>query len=101
MTMSLVVLLPLILLGIVGTLCFVGCGLSTGGLETPFTKYTSTTILLNPAIIAYWPLGRTGGYGARGRTYIRKHKELYRPEPPRPRFIHGRLIVLRTRPDPT
>jgi hypothetical protein len=57
MTMSLVVLLPLILLGIVGTLCFVGCGLSTGGLETPFTTYTSTTILLNPAIIAYWPLG--------------------------------------------
>ena len=57
MSMSLVVLLPLILLGIVGTLCFVGCAFNTQGLETPFTTYTGTTILLNPAIMAYWPLG--------------------------------------------
>jgi hypothetical protein len=58
MSMSLVVLLPLILLGIVGTLCFVGCILDSSGLGvTPFTTYTGTTILLNPAIIAYWPLG--------------------------------------------
>lgn len=56
MSTSLIVLLPLILLGIVGMLCFVGCGLSTHGLGTPFTTYTGTTILLNPAIIAYWPL---------------------------------------------
>ena len=57
MTMSLVVLVPLILLGIVGMLCFVGCGLHTHGTSEPFTTYTGTTILLNPAIIAYWPLG--------------------------------------------
>jgi hypothetical protein len=58
MSMSLVVLLPLILLGIVGTLCFVGCAFNTSGLPgTPFTTYTGTTILLNPSIIAYWPLG--------------------------------------------
>jgi hypothetical protein len=44
--------------GIVGTLCFVGCAFQTGGLQgPPFTTYTGTTILLNPAIIAYWPLG--------------------------------------------
>jgi hypothetical protein len=57
MSMSLVVLLPLILLGIVGTLCFVGCRFDTSGLQVPFTTYTGTTILLNPSIIAYWPLG--------------------------------------------
>jgi hypothetical protein len=57
MSMSLVVLLPLILLGIVGTLCFVGCGFDSSGTQVPFTTYTTTTILLNPAIMAYWPLG--------------------------------------------
>jgi hypothetical protein len=60
MSMSLVVLLPVILLGIVGMLCFVGCGLSTHGLgTTAFTTYTTTTILLNSDCIAYWPLGET------------------------------------------
>jgi hypothetical protein len=60
MSISLVVLLPVILLGIVGTLCFVGCVLHTGGLggsPPPFTSYTGTTILANtPNCIAYWPL---------------------------------------------
>jgi Concanavalin A-like lectin/glucanases superfamily len=60
MSMSLVVLLPLILLGIVGTLCFVGCRFDTSGTGvTPFTTYTGTTVLGNSAIIAYWPLGET------------------------------------------
>ncbi len=59
MSMSLVVLLPLILLGIVGMLCFVGCGLNTHGTSEPFFTYTGTTILLNPSIIAYWPLGKS------------------------------------------
>jgi hypothetical protein len=57
MSMSLAVLLPLILLGIVGMLCFVGCGLRTHGTSEPFFNYTGVTVLLNPAIIAYWPLG--------------------------------------------
>ncbi len=57
MSASLIVLVPVILLGIVGTLCFVGCILETEGLpSTAFTTYTGTTILPNPAIIAYWPL---------------------------------------------
>jgi hypothetical protein len=60
MSMSLVVLLPLILLGIVGTLCFVGCRFDSSGLggsSSPFTSYTGTTILANsPNCIAYWPL---------------------------------------------
>ena len=60
MSTSLIVLIPVILLGIVGLLCFVGCGLNTHGTgvgtDTSFTSYTGTTVLLNPAIIAYWPL---------------------------------------------
>ncbi len=58
MSTSLIILIPVMLLGIVGTLCFVGCILDSSGLpRTPFTKYTGVTILLNPSIIAYWPLG--------------------------------------------
>ena len=61
MSMSLVVLLPVILLGIAATFCFVGCALHTGGLQgPPFTSYTGTTILANtPNCIAYWPLKET------------------------------------------
>lgn len=55
MTMSLVVLLPVILLGIVGALCFVGCGLSTHGLLVPFSSYTNSTVG-NMLCIGYWPL---------------------------------------------
>jgi hypothetical protein len=56
MSASLIVLLPVILLGIVGLFCFVGCGLSTHGLLTSFRDYSGTTVLGNPAIAAYWPL---------------------------------------------
>jgi hypothetical protein len=61
MSASLVVLLPVILLGIVGVICFVGCGLDTSGTGNPaFTKYSDTTVLANPAVVAYWPLSETG-----------------------------------------
>ncbi len=56
MSTSLMVLLPVMLLGIVATPCFVGCILDAGPFGTPFTKYTGTTILLNSNCIAYWPL---------------------------------------------
>jgi Concanavalin A-like lectin/glucanases superfamily len=62
MSTSLIILLPVVLLGMVGMLCFVGCVLQTGGLgngngnETPFTAYSGTTILPTSTIIAYWPL---------------------------------------------
>jgi Concanavalin A-like lectin/glucanases superfamily len=55
MSASLVVLLPVILLGIVTTLCFAGCGFSGQSLPV-FTTY-SHTVLANPAVVAYWPLG--------------------------------------------
>jgi hypothetical protein len=55
MSTSLIVLIPVILLGIVGMLCFVGCTLPTGGLGPDFTTYT-TMIVSTKDIIAYWPL---------------------------------------------
>jgi hypothetical protein len=57
MSTSLIVLLPVILLGIVGMLCFVGCILPAYQAVPPFTSYTNITILANsPNCIAYWPL---------------------------------------------
>jgi hypothetical protein len=50
-----------VLLGIVFVFCFVGCGLQTTGLGlAAFTKYSDTTVLGNPAVVAYWPLSDTG-----------------------------------------
>jgi hypothetical protein len=60
MSASLVVLLPILLLGIVSVFCFVGCAFQTGGLGIPFTQYSSLTVLGNPAIVAaYWRLNET------------------------------------------
>jgi len=56
MSTSLIILIPAILLGIVGTLCFVGCILPKYGLGPSFNEYTPKTILLNSKCIAYWPL---------------------------------------------
>jgi hypothetical protein len=56
MSASLIVLIPVILLGIVGMLCFVGCILPVSGLGPDFNTYTTTTILPNKDLIAYWPL---------------------------------------------
>jgi Concanavalin A-like lectin/glucanases superfamily len=56
MSTSLIVLVPVVLLGIVGLLCFAGCGLDTHGTADPFSSYSGTTVLLNSAVIAYWPL---------------------------------------------
>jgi hypothetical protein len=56
MSASFVVLLPVILLGIVSLFCFVGCAFDTHGLAPTFQQYSSTTVLGNPAVVAYWPL---------------------------------------------
>jgi hypothetical protein len=58
MSTSLIVLIPVILLGIVGMLCFVGCTLPVEGLpNTPFTQYSDLTVLSNvSSLMAYWPL---------------------------------------------
>ena len=56
MSASLVVLLPILLLGIVSVFCFVGCALQTHGTGIPFTQYSTLTVLGNKDLIAYWPL---------------------------------------------
>ena len=46
MSTSLIVLIPAMLLGIVGMLCFVGCSLPVEGLPSqPFTQYSDLTVL--------------------------------------------------------
>jgi hypothetical protein len=56
MSTSLIVVLPVVLLGIVATFCFVGCIFDTSGIRgTPFTSYTNTTVG-NPLCMGYWPL---------------------------------------------
>jgi Concanavalin A-like lectin/glucanases superfamily len=59
MSASLIVLIPIVLLGVVTALCFVGCVLHTYGLPPSFTAYSQTTVLGNPNNIAYWPLNET------------------------------------------
>jgi Concanavalin A-like lectin/glucanases superfamily len=60
MSASLAVLIPVVLLGVVVTLCFAGCGLDTQGIAAPaFTTYSGTTVLGNSSVVAYWPLGDT------------------------------------------
>jgi hypothetical protein len=56
MSTSLIVLIPLVLLGVVTALCFVGCALQTISLPPDFTTYSDTTVLGNPNNVAYWPL---------------------------------------------
>jgi hypothetical protein len=60
MSASLVVLLPVVLLGIVAVFCFAGCGFSPSGALLAFTTYSDTTVLANPSVVAYWPLGEAG-----------------------------------------
>ena len=56
MSTSLIVLLPVVLLGIVATFCFVGCAFHTTGIQgPPFTAYTNNTVM-NVLVIGYWPL---------------------------------------------
>ncbi len=54
--MSLLIFVPAGLLAVVALLCFVGCGFSAPGLP-PWTTYTDGTVLADPAVVAYWPLG--------------------------------------------
>jgi hypothetical protein len=66
MSTSLLVVVPLALLAIVLVLCFVGCefdstGTGGGGELGPWTQYTDVTILEDPRVVAYWPLGDAAG----------------------------------------
>src|SRR6202451_3723709 len=52
MSTTLFFLVPIGMLAIVWSGCFVGCVLQTGGLEPPY----STNMLAEPSLVAYWPL---------------------------------------------
>jgi hypothetical protein len=55
MSASLIVLIPLVLLGLVGALCFVGCGFPTGGLAHTLGPY-ATAVNKSNGLVAFWPL---------------------------------------------
>src|SRR4051812_31640970 len=60
MSTPLTVLLPVVLLAIVGTFCFVGCLLDSGAFPgDPVRNYSDGTVLLTPSVMAYWPLSET------------------------------------------
>jgi len=55
MSASLIVLIPVVLLGVVTALCFVGCGLNTHGNIPPGPYETAIPKTAN--LVAWWPLG--------------------------------------------
>lgn len=59
MSASLIILIPLVLVGLVGALCFVGCVLPTTGLASPLGPYQGDTILGENKIVALYPLNDT------------------------------------------
>jgi hypothetical protein len=52
MSTTLFFLVPIGMLAVVWSFCFVGCVFQTGGLEQPY----SNNILAEPSLVAYWPL---------------------------------------------
>ena len=52
MSTTLFFLIPIGMLAVVWSVCFVGCFLQTSGLEPPY----SNAILAEPSLVAYWPL---------------------------------------------
>ena len=52
MSATLFFLIPIGMLAVVWSVCFVGCFLQTSGLEPPY----SNAILAEPSLVAYWPL---------------------------------------------
>src|ERR1700740_1515184 len=60
MSASLIVLVPLLLLGLVTALCFVGCYHPVTLSVTSFGDYENT-IINTPNLVAYWPLDDTSG----------------------------------------
>jgi hypothetical protein len=59
MSTSLIALIPLVLFGLVTALCFVGCGLHTGGIPgppNPLGPFEGDTVLADPSVVALWPL---------------------------------------------
>lgn len=58
MSASLIILIPVVLLGLVTALCFVGCGLNTHGFGANFGPYQNA-VFNYKNVIACWPLNDT------------------------------------------
>jgi hypothetical protein len=64
MSASLIALIPLVLLALVGTLCFIGCVLQSGGIPLPpgpLGPYEGDTVLAEASVVALWPLSDPTG----------------------------------------
>jgi hypothetical protein len=59
MTVTLLVAIPLALLGVVALLAFAGCVLPAYEYVEDFKKYSDETVLANAHCVAYWPLRET------------------------------------------
>lgn len=57
MTTMLIFLVPVGLLAVAWSLCFVGCAFQTSGVEGPY----SNGVINSPDLLAYWPLGDMPG----------------------------------------
>ena len=60
MSTTLFILVPVGVLMIAWSLCFVGCGLPDTGTATPFYQYQNT-VTGTPGLVAFWPLDEISG----------------------------------------
>jgi len=56
MSTTLYFLIPISMLAVAWSLCFVGCFLQTSGLASPYSDAILTDPNLKPILVAYWPL---------------------------------------------
>ena len=61
MTATLLVVVPVVLLVLIGSLCFVGCTLDTHGFGQGFLQYSDLDIIPHPDCVAYWQLSDSPG----------------------------------------
>jgi hypothetical protein len=94
MSASLIVLLPIMLLGIVSVFCFVGCGLiyDYSGYTGAFTQYSKLIVLGDPTIVAaYWPLDEAA-VGNPPRASDHGPNSPPNPPPNLPPPLHGKYV---------
>jgi hypothetical protein len=82
MTATLLVVVPVVLLLLIGTFCFVGCTLDTSGLGLGFVQYSDLDVILNPDCVAYWQLrdspGQTTALDVVGKAKDNPHNGTYK-----------------------
>lgn len=82
MTATLLVVVPVVLLLLIGSFCFVGCSLDTEGIGLGFVQYSDLDIIPNPDCVAYWPLsdspGQTTALDVVGKAHGNPHNGVYK-----------------------